>query len=41
MVKNMPIAELVTIPVGHNIHAQRPSEFLTVVNYFLNSHSAE
>jgi pimeloyl-ACP methyl ester carboxylesterase len=35
MVDRMPDATLVTIAAGHNVHAERPTEFLATVNDFL------
>jgi pimeloyl-ACP methyl ester carboxylesterase len=34
-VDRMPDASLVTIDAGHNVHAERPAEFLAVVEGFL------
>jgi pimeloyl-ACP methyl ester carboxylesterase len=31
----MPDASLVTIDAGHNVHAERPAEFLAAVEGFL------
>lgn len=38
MADRMPDATLVTIPAGHNVHATRPTDFLTAVNTFLTTH---
>jgi pimeloyl-ACP methyl ester carboxylesterase len=37
MVDRMPDATLVTVTAGHNVHRDRPAEFLAAVDGFLTA----